>query len=71
VHDVDAKESRGEEEDGCQEEECEVSFELAAAAVASDAIPVPDAAAAWADVVCKQTERDHQASEQKKVHGPV
>jgi len=53
VHDVDAKKSRGEEEDGCQEEECEVCFELVAAAVSGDAMPVPDAAAVGADVVCE------------------
>lgn len=71
VHNVDAKESRGEEEDGCQKEECKVCFEFIAAAISGDAIPIPNATAVGADVVCKQTECDHEASKEQEVHGPV
>jgi len=42
VHDVDAEKSRSKEEDGSQEQECEISSELVASVAASDAIPVPD-----------------------------
>jgi len=59
VHDVDAEESRGEEEDRRQEEECKVCFELVAASTSSNAMPIPNTTAIGADVVCEQTECNH------------
>lgn len=45
VHDINAEKSRNEEEDGSQEQECEVSSELITGVASSDSIPVPDRAA--------------------------
>jgi len=36
-----------------------------------DVAPVPDRAAGGSVVVCKETERDHQANEENEIHGPV
>ncbi len=51
MHDVDAQQSRNEEEDGGQEEECKVGFEFVAAASMCDAVPVPDTATVGTNVL--------------------
>jgi len=70
VHDVDAKKSRNEEEDGSQEKECQISSELVASVASSDSIPVPDGATIVV-VVSKQSKGDHGSREQEEIHGPV
>jgi len=70
VHDVDAEESRSKEEDGSQEQKCEISSEFVASVAASDSIPVPDRAA-LVIVVSKQSKGDHGSSKEDEIHGPV
>jgi len=71
VHDPEAEKSRSEEEDGSQEEECDISLEFIAASTSGDAVPVPDATAVGAVIVREETESDHEASEEEEINRPV
>jgi len=60
MHDVEAEKSRSKEENGSQEEECEVSSEFVAGAASSNSGPVPDGATRIV-IVSKQSEGDHSS----------
>jgi len=70
VHNIDAKKSRSEEEDGSQEEEGEVGSELVTGIAACNTIPVPDRATVIV-IVSTKSERDQGSGEEKEIHGPV
>jgi len=72
VNDEETKEEGGKEEDRSQEAECDVGLELGALIFASNAVPVPDAAAVHrTDKICEQTKGNHEQSEEDEVHRPV
>ena len=67
-----ANNGRGEEEDGSQEGESNVSLEFGALGLPSDAVPVPDGAAVHgANVVGEKGKGNDVEDEEDEIGGPV
>jgi len=71
VHDIEAKKSRNKEENSSKECKCNIRLELVTVSMPSDAVPVPDASAIRTNIIGEKTKSDHEACEEKEVHGPM
>lgn len=58
MHDIKSQESRNEEEDRGQEEECKIRLEFITASAVGEAVPVPDAAAVRSNVLFHIVSKD-------------